>query len=476
MQFFTMSLDVTVAYENEKENLSFYKSSNSRNIELTALSIVGPPKSPPEESNTASSITSTPISSSDDQIRPCLVAGILVTGSSTSQTRTLENVWAASTDLAPSSSLVRAMNSVNSAANDRQTIIDIMKVAGGTYQPVNMLYLVICDFHHKASISSPPKKDEAKQSKSKKTLSGTGTSTSSNDGRQESLYQELFLSKFLLEDLVEDVDSEMLVGSHFDNIFPTTPMTASSSNGICPTQMVPPPAYTFDANFNPVNGPEQFPSNSETVGGSKKIQEVTKTTKIEPMVVQSVRIEVPENMRISYMAPTKDGRHLYVALTPMERNEAAEMMCTLNTNRMDIDEESEFIPQKSFMYWDHNDTQGESLSNGETRNEDDNDKTILMVYELDFSEKVVRLVPEPIVKQELPKEETPVENVLLPIQEKNKGNAAETEEIVGQVALVCKDGVVRVLNLSNLKTVTKARLEGQKFVSAAYCTSKFLNF
>lgn len=344
-----------------------------------------------------------------------------------------------------------------------------MKVAGGTYQPVKMLYLVLCDFHHKASAPQPPKKDEAKQSKSKKTLSGTGTSTSSNDGRQESLYQELFLSKFLLEDLVEDVDSEMLVGTHFDNIFPTTPLTASSSNGICP-----PPGYTFDANFNPINGSDQFPSNSESVGGSKKIQELVKATKMEPVVVQSVRIEAPENMRISYTAPTKDGKHLYVALSPIERNEAAEMMTTSNTNRMDIDEESEFFPQKSFMYWDHNETQGGSLANGETRNEDDSDKAILLVYALDFSEKVVRLVPDPIVRQELPAEETPVEHVLLPIQEKNKGNLAESGgEPFGQVALVCKDGVVRVLNLSNLKTVTKARLEGQKFVSAAYCTSKF---
>ncbi|XP_033217381.1 baculoviral IAP repeat-containing protein 6 isoform X2 [Belonocnema kinseyi] len=468
MKFFTMSMDATVAYDTEAETLSFFKPSTSHNIELTSLSIVGSPKSPLGESNIASSTTSISPKPPDSQIRPCLVSGILVSGSNASQTRTLENVWAASTDLAPSSSLVRAMNSVNSAANDRQTIIDIMKVAGDTYQPVKMLYLVLCDFHHKASAPPPPKKDEAKQSKSKKTLSGTGTSTSSNDGRQESLYQELFLSKFLLEDLVEDVDSEMLVGTHFDNIFPATPLTASSSNGICP-----PPGYTFDANFNPINGSDQFPSNSESVGGSKKIQEVVKATKMEPVVVQSVRIEAPENMSISYTAPTKDGRHLYVALSPIERNEAAEMLTTSNTNRMDIDEESEFFPQKSFMYWDHNETQGGgSLANGETRNEDDSDKAILLVYALDFSEKVVRLVPDPVVRQELPAEETPVEHVLLPIQEKNKGNFAESgEEPFGQVALVCKDGVVRVLNLSNLKTVTKARLEGQKFVSAAYCTS-----
>jgi len=94
------------------------------------------------------------------------------------------------------------------------------------------------------------------------------------------------------------------------------------------------------------------------------------------------------------------------------------------------------------------------------------------------------MASEPLVKRELPLEQAPIEHVLLPLQEKqkctsfstnsstNSTNNSAIQEPAGQVALVCKDGVVRLLNLSTLKTVTEARLDGKKFISATYCNSK----
>ena len=141
------------------------------------------------------------------------------------------------------------------------------------------------------------------------------------------------------------------------------------------------------------------------------------------------------------------------------------------------------------MYWEYNDIQCKTVINGETQNEtQSNANAILLVYAIDFSDKVVKLNPKPILKRELSADEAPCECVLLPPFEKAKAaadrsssmsfttNASESkDEPYGLVALVCKDGVVRLLDLSSLMTVTEVKLQGGKFVSAAYCTRKFIS-
>ncbi|XP_076667240.1 BIR repeat containing ubiquitin-conjugating enzyme isoform X2 [Andrena cerasifolii] len=460
---------------SETDPLSDYKHPVSHKVQVTALSVVGSPKSQSKEAN-ASDSTVSPAEASDFKIRPCVMCAVTVTVSNPSQLRTLENVWATSTDLTPSSSLVRAMNSVNSAASDT---LDIMKVASDRYTPSRLHYLVLYDFYHKTATTQSIKEDNTKDSKTKKTLSGTETSASSNGERQEFL-----LSKFLCEvPVIEDIESDIVVDPHFDGIFPATALTASSSNGIYSNPIgstVPPTSSSFDANFNPINGPEHFASTSDLTTVNKKSLDIMKLMKTEPVVIKTLPIEAPDYVKITYIGPSLDGRHLYVAMCPTTD-------CTdsssSNNNQMDIDEDSEFLPQKGYMYWDHNDAHSGRLINGEIHDEATNMNAILLVYALDFSGQVVKISSEPIVRRELPADQAPVEHVFLPLQEKNKCNVAGessgkssntnsgASEPAGQVALVCKDGVIRVLNLSSLKTVTQARVEGKKFVSAAYCNS-----
>ncbi|XP_043255701.1 baculoviral IAP repeat-containing protein 6 [Colletes gigas] len=465
---------------SEADSLSDYKHPASHKVQITALSIVGTPKCQNKEAKTLAS-TLLPGATSDSKIRPCVVCAVTVTVSNPSQLRTLENVWAASTDLAPSSSLVRAMNSVNSAASDT---LDIMKVAGDRYTPSRSHYLVFYDFHHKLATMQPIKEDNTKDSKTKKALSGMGTSASSNGERQGNLFQDFLLGKFLYEvPVIEDVDSDMVVGPHF-GIFPTTALTASSSNGIYSNTIgiaVPPTSSSFDANFNPISGPQQFASTSELTTANKKSLDIMKITKTEPVVIQTLPIEAPDYVKITYIGPSIDGRHLYVAMCPTIDNTDT---LSSNNNQMDIDEDNEFFPQKSYMYWDHNDTQSGRLINGEIHDGANNGgNAILLVYALDFSGQVVKVCPEPIVRQELPADQAPTEHVFLPLQEKSKCALSEenstkspntnssASEPIGQIALVCRDGVIRVLNLSSLTTVTEARVEGKKFISVAYCNS-----
>ncbi|XP_050487172.1 baculoviral IAP repeat-containing protein 6 isoform X2 [Bombus huntii] len=463
---------------SEADSLSDFKHPGSHKVQVTALSVVGSPVSQNSEAKISGS-TLLPVETSDSKIRPCVVCAVTVTVSNPSQLRTLENVWATSADLA-SSSLVRAMNSVNSATSDT---LDIMKVAGDKYTPSRLHYLVFYDFHHKIATQSI-KEDNTKDSKAKKTLSGTGTSASSNGERQENLYQEFLVGKFFYEvPVIEDVDSEV-VGPHFDGIFPTSALTASSSNGIYSNPIgitVPPTSSSFDANFNPINGPEHFASTSDLTTANKKSLDIMKITKTEPVVIKTLRIEAPDFVKITHIEPSKDGRHLYVAMCPTTDNTDSLIS---NNNQMDIDEDSEFFAQKGYVYWDHNDTQSDRLINGKIPDDINNINTVLLVYALDFSGQVVKVFSEPVAKRELSADEAPVEHVFLPLQEKNKytpsdenfsRNSASNSSAsapIGQVALVCRDGVIRVLNLDSLKTITEARVEGKKFVSATYCTNE----
>lgn len=471
----------------DSDQLGDYESPSSHTINLTALSIVSGPKSPTDEgkSNAGSTTQSGPSTeTTDSALRPCLVCGVSVSSSTSSNLRTRENVWAASADLAPSSSLVRAMNSVNSAASDS---LDIMKVAGDRSSPSRNHYLVLYDFHHKAPTTQPCKEDATKSGKTKKTLSGTGTSASSNGGRQESLYQEVYMSKFLYDmPVIEDVDCEMVGGTHFDGMFQTATLPTSSnpvsshlSYHTTPFSMSSAP--NFDANFNPINTSEQFPSTSDISGINKKPTVTTTSPKADPVVVQTVSIEAPSSLRIAHVAPTKDGRHLYVSLCPTAEAASAEAPSASNANQMDIDEESEIFSPKSLerMYWDHNGAASEKLINGEIHN-DATASALLLVYELDFTGKVVKLVPEPVVRRELSADQAPIEHVFLPLQDKHRAtsslddSAAQTSrDPRGQIALVCADGVVRLLDLASLKTLTEARPidRGTKFISAAYCNS-----
>ena len=161
----------------ESDQMSDYDSPTSHSHDLTAMSIVRGPRSQRDYGKTKASSTSQQAQSSvaseytDPVAQACLVCGVSVTiTNNTSHVRTLDNVWAASTDLAQSSSLVRVMNSVNSAASDR---LDIMKVAGDRTTPVILHYLVLYDFHHKVPRTSRTMDDKTKSGKTKKSSSGT---------------------------------------------------------------------------------------------------------------------------------------------------------------------------------------------------------------------------------------------------------------------------------------------------------------
>lgn len=105
--------------------------------------------------------------------------------------------------------------------------------------------------------------------------------------------------------------------------------------------------------------------------------------------------------------------------------------------------------------------------------------SVLLVYSLNFSCKMVKVDEEPVSRREIMPSEKPIEVTLLPQLERVNGGAevnSQRRGCEGLVALVCQDGAVRILELATLRTISIARLEGTKFISAVYCNSKYFPF
>ncbi|KAK4884383.1 hypothetical protein RN001_000654 [Aquatica leii] len=100
--------------------------------------------------------------------------------------------------------------------------------------------------------------------------------------------------------------------------------------------------------------------------------------------------------------------------------------------------------------------------------------SVLLIYSLNFMCKMVKMNEEPLLVRELNNLEKPVEVTLLPQLERLNGTtelSIEKHNSEGNAVLVCNDGAVRIIDLSTLRTISIARLEGTKFISAVYCNS-----
>lgn len=109
----------------------------------------------------------------------------------------------------------------------------------------------------------------------------------------------------------------------------------------------------------------------------------------------------------------------------------------------------------------------------------DTSNSALIVYSLNFSCKMVKMNEEPVLVRELNNHEKPVEVTLLPQLERLNGTTefnSSRNSCEGTAVLVCQDGAVRIIELSTLRTVSVARLDGTKFISAVYCNSKLKQF
>lgn len=99
-------------------------------------------------------------------------------------------------------------------------------------------------------------------------------------------------------------------------------------------------------------------------------------------------------------------------------------------------------------------------------------RSFLILYALDFSDKMCKIAEEPVVIKQLECNEKPVEINLLPFMDKFPSNNQLSVEIIGNAVMVCADGAVRIVNLETLNIVCYGKINEENFISAVYCNSK----
>lgn len=104
-------------------------------------------------------------------------------------------------------------------------------------------------------------------------------------------------------------------------------------------------------------------------------------------------------------------------------------------------------------------------------------KSMMLIYALNFSFRVVKVDEEPIMFREISAAEQPEEITLLPLFDSvgecagSGSNSCVSSNVEGLAAMVCADGAVRLLDLATFE-VSAAKMEGSRYVSLTYCNSK----
>lgn len=101
-------------------------------------------------------------------------------------------------------------------------------------------------------------------------------------------------------------------------------------------------------------------------------------------------------------------------------------------------------------------------------------KSFLILYALDFTDKMCKIIEEPILIRQLEPNEKPVTISLLPFLDKFPSTKQSVE--IGNIVMVSVDGTVRIVNLDTLKLVCYGKINEEKFISAVYCNSKYKIF
>lgn len=100
-----------------------------------------------------------------------------------------------------------------------------------------------------------------------------------------------------------------------------------------------------------------------------------------------------------------------------------------------------------------------------------NGVNVFLVYAINFTGPVVKLDERPVIVQELPSSQRPVEVSIIPSVDKlNNVQYPESTTLEGSCVIVCSDGVVRIFDLVSMK-LSIVKLDSTSFISAVYCNS-----
>jgi baculoviral IAP repeat-containing protein 6 len=245
----------------------------------------------------------------------------------------------------------------------------------------------------------------------------------------ESSYEERFdgfddILKFMdNKDSVKSVDSHLVLGPAQKNSQWTfIPQAKADTSEMDSLKSL--------ATFNgPSTSPAQLTPKQNLSNKSKPDNEII------CFPIQSVELPVDNEAEIKDIFTSSDNRYLVIVIKSKQQQQQQQLQLESDVDYMETDET-------------HSPVQVQSV--------------LVLVYEIDDKGLLIDNV---VCERKFVENNVPIEFCILPKFDSNCGSSGESNALV----ITCADGSIKVLSITTLKTLSEAKVQGEKFVSSVYC-------
>ena len=183
----------------------------------------------------------------------------------------------------------------------------------------------------------------------------------------------------------------------------------------------------------PMNGP----SSGESSVAQKALAKAKNDNEVICFPIQTIQIPTYlfDDYEITEILPSFDNRYLLIVLKRSQEKSDDEIVF------METDQNDAYSPEEfPFVH--------------------------LLLYGIDDN----GLIKEtPLCQRLLGPKDTPIEICMLPKFDTNGRLFSGSPTESGAFVMTCVDGSIKVLSITNLKTLSEAKVDGQKFISTVYC-------
>lgn len=221
----------------------------------------------------------------------------------------------------------------------------------------------------------------------------------------------------------------------------TDPLKSAPSNSVANSSDKWMFALPEKSETSEMDSAKSMPMNGPSSGGSSTAQKAIAKAKTDNEVIclpiQTIQIPtyLYDDYEITEILPSFDNRYLLIVLKRSQEKSDDEIVF------METDQNDAYNPHRfPFVH--------------------------LLLYGIDDNGLIKDL---PLCQRLLGPEDTPIEICMLPKFDTNGRLFSGSPTESGAFVMTCVDGSIKVLSITSLKTLSEAKVDGQKFISTVYC-------
>ncbi|CRK88840.1 CLUMA_CG002660, isoform A [Clunio marinus] len=182
----------------------------------------------------------------------------------------------------------------------------------------------------------------------------------------------------------------------------------------------------------PMNGPSSITAQKVITSGSGKCENDVICSPIQTIQIPTY---LYDDYEITEILPSYDSRYLLIVLKRSQEKSDDEIVF------METDQNDAYSPEEfPFVH--------------------------LLLYSIDDNGLIKEV---PLCQRLLGPKDTPIEICMLPKFDTNGRLFSGSPSESGGFVMACVDGSIKVLSITTLKTISEAKVDGQKFISTVYC-------